>query len=50
MAKRRKPSAPRAKRQQVINRSMRDVSKAHRTLELKLKKHKHVMSAMFYAI
>ena len=50
MAKRRKPTAPRAKRQQAIDRSMRDVSKAHRTLQLKLKKHKQVLSAMFFAI
>jgi hypothetical protein len=50
MAKARKPSAPRAKRQAAIDRSARDVAKAHRTLELKLKKHKQVMSAMFFAI
>jgi hypothetical protein len=50
MAKARKPSMSRTKRQQAIDRSARDVSKAHRALELKLKKHKQVMSAMFFAI
>lgn len=50
MAKSRKPSAPRGQRQKAIDRSTREVSKAHRTLELKLKKHKQVLSAMFFAI
>jgi hypothetical protein len=50
MAKARKPSSPRAKRQKTIDRSARGVMKAHRTLELKLKKHKQTLSAMFFAI
>lgn len=49
MAKTRKPTMPRAQRQKAIDRSMREVAKAHRDLELKLKKHKQVMSAMFFA-
>lgn len=39
-----------AARQKVIDRSARDVEKAHRNLELKLKKHKQVISAQFFAI
>jgi hypothetical protein len=39
-----------AARQKVIDRSAREVSKAHHNLELKLKKHKQVVSAMFFAI
>jgi len=50
MAKARRPSASRAQRQKAIDRSMRDVTKAQRQLELKVKKHKQVMSAMFFAI
>jgi hypothetical protein len=50
MAKARRPTAPRAQRQKAIDKSMREVAKAHRELELKLKKHKQVMSAMFFAI
>jgi len=49
MAKRKQPTMSRAKRQKAINRSMADVKKAHRNLELRLKKHKQVMSAMFFA-
>ena len=37
-----------AARQRVIDRSRRDVEKAHRNLQLKLKKHKRVLSAMFF--
>ncbi|HKP31060.1 MAG TPA: hypothetical protein VJU15_16740 [Gemmatimonadales bacterium] len=37
-----------AARQRVIDRSRNDVEKAHRNLELKLKKHKRVLSAMFF--
>lgn len=50
MAAKKPTKASRAKRQKAINRSMRDVAKAHRNLELKVKKHKQVMSAMFYAL
>ena len=50
MAAKKPTKASRAKRQRAINRSMREVSKAHRNLELKMKKHKQVMSAMFFAI
>ncbi len=50
MAKARKPTRSRAQRQKAINKSMADIKKAHRNLELKLKKHKQVMSAMFFAI
>ena len=39
-----------AARQKVIDRSAREVQKAHRNLELKLKKHKQVISAQFFAI
>jgi len=50
MAKKRKPTPKsRARRQRAINRSMEQVKKAHRNLELKLKKHRQVMSAMFFA-
>ena len=50
MAKRKKPTpASRARRQKAINRSMAQVKKAHRNLELRLRKHKRVMSAMFFA-
>jgi len=48
MAKARKKTMTQAKRQAAVNRSMRDVAKAHKNLELKLKKHKQVMSAMFF--
>ncbi len=49
-AKKKPTAASRARRQQAINRSAQQVKNAHRTLELKLKKHKQVMSAMFFAI
>jgi hypothetical protein len=51
MAKAGKPTAKsRARRQKAINRSAAAVKKAHKNLELKMKKHKQVMSAMFFAI
>jgi hypothetical protein len=51
MAKAKKPTAAsRARRQKAITRSAAAVKTAHRNLELKLKKHKQVMSAMFFAI
>lgn len=54
MAAKKKKAAPsastRAKRQQSIDKSAKEVAKAHKNLELKLKKHKQVMSAMFFAI
>lgn len=37
-----------AARQKVADRSAKEVSKAHHNLELKLKKHKQVISAMFF--
>ena len=49
-AKKKAPTASRAKRQKAITKSQREVAKAHKNLELKLKKHKQVMSAMFFAI
>jgi hypothetical protein len=48
--KKKRPTTARATRQKAIDRSARDVATAHRNLELKLKKHKQVMSAMFFAI
>jgi len=50
MAKARRPTSSRSQRQKAIDRSMREVTKAQRQLELKVKKHKQVMSAMFFAI
>jgi hypothetical protein len=51
MAKAKKPTAAsRARRTKAINKSAKAVKDAHRNLELKLKKHKQVMSAMFFAI
>jgi hypothetical protein len=48
--KKKKPSAAsRAKRQKAIDKSASDVMKAHKTLDLHLKKHKKVLSAMFFA-
>ena len=51
MAKK-KSSAPskatRAKRQKAIARSQKEVMKAHRNLDLKLKRHKQVITAMFF--
>ena len=49
-AKKGSTKSSRAKRMKAINKSQRDVSKAHKNLELKLKKHKQVMSAMFFAL
>jgi len=37
-----------AARQRIIDRSRRDVEKAHANLHLKLKRHKRVLSAMFF--
>jgi hypothetical protein len=48
--KKRAPAATRAKRQKAIDRSVKEVTKAQRNLELKLKQHKRVVSAMFFAI
>jgi len=50
MAKKKPTAASRGRRQRAINKSAKDVKKAHRALELKLRKHKQVMSAMFFAI
>jgi hypothetical protein len=51
MAKTKKPSpSTRARRQRAIAKSANDVKKAHKNLEFKLRRHKQVMSAMFYAI
>lgn len=48
--KKKAPAKTRATRQKAINRSVKDVAAAHKNLELKLKKHKQVISAMFFAI
>ena len=54
MAKKKAPSAATltrkqmAARQRVIDRSRREVEKAHKNLELKLKRHKRTLSAMFF--
>ena len=37
-----------AARQKKIDRSRKEVEAAHRNLELKLKKHKRTLSAMFF--
>lgn len=50
MAKKKPSPATRARRQRAIAKSMQDVKKAHKDLELKLRKHKQVMSAMFFAL
>jgi hypothetical protein len=50
MAKKKPTAKSRARRQRAITKSMKDVKTAQRNLELKLRKHKQVMSAMFYAI
>jgi len=52
MAKKKKAptKATRAKRQKAINRAKKAVDQAHRNLDLKLKKHKQVMSAMWYGL
>lgn len=43
------PSTARSKAQMAAaDRSAREVEKAHRNLQLKLKKHKQVISAMFF--
>jgi hypothetical protein len=52
-AKKKAPSTARSKaqmaaRQKVVDRSAREVEKAHHNLQLKLKKHKQVISAMFF--
>jgi len=43
-------AATRPSRQKAIDKSAKEVAKAHKNLELKMKKHKQVMSAMFFAI
>jgi hypothetical protein len=48
-AKKKPTPATRARRMKAINKSAKAVSAAHKNLELKLKKHKQVMSAMFFA-
>jgi hypothetical protein len=47
-AKKKPTAASRGRRMKAINRSAAQVKKAHRNLELKLKKHKQVLSAMYY--
>ena len=49
-AKKRPTAASRGRRMKAINRSAAQVKKAHKDLELKLKKHKQVMSAMYFAL
>jgi hypothetical protein len=39
-----------AARSRAVNKSAKEVAKAHKNLELKLKKHKQVLSAMFFTI
>ena len=39
-----------AARTKAVNKSAKEVAKAHRNLELALKKHKETMSAMFFII
>jgi hypothetical protein len=41
-------AASRARASKAMHKSVQDVKKATRNLELKLKKHKQVMSAMFF--
>ena len=49
MAKAAKKAAPTAaKRKAAVKKSLADVKKAHRNLELKVKKHQAVVSAMFF--
>ena len=37
-----------AARTRAVNKSAKEVAKAHKNLELKLKKHKQVLTAMFF--
>jgi hypothetical protein len=43
-----KSTASKAARSKAVNKSAKDVAKAHKNLELKLKKHKQVLTAMFF--
>jgi hypothetical protein len=47
-AKKKKAGPSNASRNKAVNRSAKDVAKAHKNLELKLKKHKQVLTAMFF--
>lgn len=48
MAKAAKKAPTAAKRKAAVRKSLADVKKAHRNLELKVKKHQAVVSAMFF--
>jgi hypothetical protein len=43
-----KSSASNAARSKAVARSAKEVAKAHKNLELKLKKHKQTLTAMFF--
>jgi len=47
-AKTKKKSLSNAARTKAVNKSAKDVAKAHKNLELQLKKHKEVLTAMFF--
>ena len=48
-ARGRAPKAPTAKQQAALKKSHDEVTKAHRNLDLKLRKHQKVVSAMFFS-
>jgi len=47
-AKKKKSSASNAARSKAVARSAKEVAKAHKNLELKIKKHKQTLTAMFF--
>ena len=47
-AAKKKSAKSNAARTKAVNKSAKEVAKAHKNLELKLKKHKQVLSAMFF--
>jgi hypothetical protein len=47
-AAKKKSGPSKAARTKAVNKSAREVAKAHKNLELKLKKHKQVLTAMFF--
>ena len=44
-----KAGAPTAAQRAALRKSCNEVKKAHKNLELKMKKHTHVVSSMFFA-
>jgi hypothetical protein len=46
-AKKKNAGPSKAARSKAVNKSAKEVAKAHKNLEMKLTKHKHVLTAMF---